>query len=148
MMNLCYTELKSIVRYIDGWDLDKMKPVDKLGMLDLQARATRLMGEISSITTPDLLKVKRSEVKKYKHKVKEIYKEWSEMKELYFFVGEDSHDDYFEILGIKPTSDWHEIRRAYRIKAKETHPDNHGGDDREFLKVQNAYEHLKTIYGG
>lgn len=50
--------------------------------------------------------------------------------------------DPFEILGIPPDSDRDKIRRAYRQRARETHPD-HGGDPDEFQAVQMAWEALR-----
>lgn len=53
--------------------------------------------------------------------------------------------DYFKILGIEPTDDLKVIKRAYRKKAKECHPDvNKKIDEEEFKKVSDAYDHLKN----
>lgn len=46
-----------------------------------------------------------------------------------------------EILGVAPGADAETVRRAYRERAKETHPDN-GGDPEAFKRVRWAYEHL------
>ena len=68
----------------------------------------------------------------------------------------DSFDDSFEdqefnpikrsrsheILGVDPDADRSEIKRAYREKILETHPDKVGGDGQEFIKVKQAYECL------
>ncbi len=50
---------------------------------------------------------------------------------------------YLSILGLKPGRDYSvtEIKKAYRRKAKETHPDR-GGTDADFIEVQKAYEWL------
>ncbi len=50
--------------------------------------------------------------------------------------------DYYEILGIKKNATIDEIKRAYRKKALECHPDKTGGDDTEFKKLNEAYETL------
>lgn len=47
-----------------------------------------------------------------------------------------------EILGVDPDADRSEIKRAYREKILETHPDKVGGDGQEFMKVKEAYECL------
>lgn len=49
----------------------------------------------------------------------------------------------FEVLGVDPGADEDEIRRAYRQRAKETHPDQ-GGTRRQFRKVKAAYEELSS----
>lgn len=48
---------------------------------------------------------------------------------------------YLSILGLKPGQDYSaaEIKKAYRRKAKETHPDG-GGTAAAFIEVQKAYE--------
>lgn len=55
-------------------------------------------------------------------------------------------DSYFyDLLGIEPGATAEEIKRAYKRRAKELHPDKTGGDpDKEnlFKQVKNAYETL------
>ena len=53
--------------------------------------------------------------------------------------GSKSND--FDILGIKPDASGDEIKKAYRNKVKENHPDR-GGDAVKFEKIQKAYEHI------
>lgn len=48
---------------------------------------------------------------------------------------------YHDILGIKANATEEEIKKAYRKKAIETHPDK-GGNEEEFKKVTEAYEIL------
>jgi hypothetical protein len=43
------------------------------------------------------------------------------------------------VLGVAPSATEAEIKRAYRKRALETHPD-HGGDADDFRRVQHAYE--------
>jgi len=38
-----------------------------------------------------------------------------------------------------------ELNRAYRRRARETHPDVPGGSEREFIRVRRAYETLKAF---
>lgn len=47
----------------------------------------------------------------------------------------------FDILGIKTTATEDEIKKAYRAKVKENHPDR-GGDAIKFEKIQKAYERI------
>ena len=48
---------------------------------------------------------------------------------------------YHDILGLKPGASEEEIKKAYRKKAVETHPDK-GGSEEEFKKITEAYEIL------
>lgn len=49
---------------------------------------------------------------------------------------------YYEELGIPPTAAAADIKRAYRKRATETHPDK-GGSDEAFARVAKAYDVLK-----
>ena len=46
------------------------------------------------------------------------------------------------VLGIDPEAEDAEIRRAFREKARELHPDAPDGDEAEFRRVRTAYERL------
>ena len=50
-------------------------------------------------------------------------------------------ENYYDILGIPKTASIDEIKKNYRAKAKEFHPDK-GGDAEKFQKIQKAYEVL------
>jgi len=54
--------------------------------------------------------------------------------------------DYYEILGINSASTLDEIKRAYRKKAREFHPDvNHDPEAKDlFIAITEAYEFLMT----
>ncbi|MFB6308722.1 MAG: J domain-containing protein [Haloarculaceae archaeon] len=47
----------------------------------------------------------------------------------------------YRTLGLEPGADQSAIKRAYREKVKEVHPDN-GGDEESFMAVKDAYERL------
>jgi curved DNA-binding protein len=49
--------------------------------------------------------------------------------------------DYYSILGIPKNASQDEIKKAYRKMAMKHHPDR-GGDQKEFQKIQEAYETL------
>lgn len=48
--------------------------------------------------------------------------------------------NYYDILGVLPSSSPEDIKKAYKQKCFETHPDRNDGKNEEFLKVQEAYE--------
>ncbi len=47
--------------------------------------------------------------------------------------------DAFEVLGLPSGADEAAVRRAYRRRVKEVHPD-HGGDEQAFQRLQEAYD--------
>jgi molecular chaperone DnaJ len=50
--------------------------------------------------------------------------------------------DYYKILGVDKNADEAEIKKAYRQKAHQHHPDKSGGDEAEFKRVSEAYSVL------
>lgn len=54
-----------------------------------------------------------------------------------------SKRDYYEVLGIGKSASADEIKKAFRRKAIELHPDKEGGDEEKFKEVNEAYEVLK-----
>lgn len=54
-----------------------------------------------------------------------------------------SKRDYYEVLGVGKNASADEIKKAFRRKAVELHPDKEGGDETKFKEVNEAYEVLK-----
>lgn len=58
--------------------------------------------------------------------------------------------DPFKVLGLERNASQPDIKRAYRQKAKELHPDVNGGDEEaaaKFAEVQSAYDMLTNPLG-
>lgn len=51
--------------------------------------------------------------------------------------------DYYEVLGVGKGASADEIKKAFRKKAVQYHPDKEGGDEAKFKEVNEAYEVLK-----
>lgn len=51
--------------------------------------------------------------------------------------------DYYEVLGVGKSASADEIKKAFRRKAVELHPDKQGGDEEKFKEINEAYEVLK-----
>ena len=57
-------------------------------------------------------------------------------------------NDPYSVLGITPSATEEEIKKAYRSKCKEFHPDLHPGDaaaEDKFNQVQAAYSEIMKI---
>src|SRR3989338_348382 len=50
--------------------------------------------------------------------------------------------DYYDILGVNKGATEADLKHAYRKLAQEHHPDKHGGDDKKFKEINQAYQVL------
>ncbi len=50
----------------------------------------------------------------------------------------------YQILGLNPGADADAVRKAYRKRVKETHPDTERGSEEAFKRVTEAYERLSN----
>tara|TARA_R110000824_G_scaffold102604_2_gene244103 strand:- start:54 stop:410 length:357 start_codon:yes stop_codon:yes gene_type:complete len=48
----------------------------------------------------------------------------------------------YEVLGVDEDSDDEDIKKAFRKKALQHHPDKPNGSKEEFIKIREAYEYL------
>ena len=89
----------------------------------------------------------KESAKKKKRKKKRKPKKKSNSKSTPPIVDEIlAHEDYYEILGTTKAAndDDQQLKKLYRKRAVQTHPDKTGGDRRAFDKVAEAYENLET----
>ncbi|MFB6123486.1 MAG: J domain-containing protein [Haloferacaceae archaeon] len=57
-------------------------------------------------------------------------------------TGTTTRTEAYRTLGLDPGATEAEVRRAYRAKVKEVHPDADSGDEEAFKRVNRAYETL------
>ena len=50
----------------------------------------------------------------------------------------------YEVLGVEPSADEESLRKAYRLRLRQSHPDT-GGDAAVFIQVQRAWELVGTV---
>lgn len=60
-------------------------------------------------------------------------------------VGDNQIAQLFAVLGIKPTHDIEVIKKAFRKKVKDNHPDIKGGNDKTFMRVKDAYDMIRKL---
>lgn len=53
----------------------------------------------------------------------------------------------YDVLGLDPGADPDSVKKAYRKKVKDVHPDTEEGNEAAFKRVQKAYERLRNGHG-
>jgi len=56
----------------------------------------------------------------------------------------DEPGDYYRLLGVPRNASLERIKRAYKLRARECHPDTTGGSTERFSALQRAYETLSN----
>ena len=54
--------------------------------------------------------------------------------------------DYYSTLGVARNASPEDLKKAYKKASMQHHPDR-GGDSNEFVKIQEAYERIKSERG-
>lgn len=52
--------------------------------------------------------------------------------------------NYYNILGVSEDASQEDIKKAFRKLSLKHHPDKNGGNDTEFKRINEAYQHLET----
>lgn len=60
-------------------------------------------------------------------------------------VGDNQIIQLFAVLDIKPTHDIEVIKKAFRKKVKDNHPDIKSGNDKTFMRVKDAYDMIRKL---
>jgi hypothetical protein len=70
-----------------------------------------------------------------------------EVRHLYaeMFDDEDATMGWADVLGLRPPFDMEDVRTAYRIRSKQSHPDA-GGSPGEFVRLNAAYESARAFF--
>jgi hypothetical protein len=51
------------------------------------------------------------------------------------FLKLPSNWNFYDVLGVKQNATYHDIKSAYKIKARQWHTDKHGGDEDDYYKI-------------
>lgn len=145
VIQFCYVKLKSLESDISNWKIDVLRDADKAEVLALLDRVRSLKHELDCISTLQLAKLSKKEVKDFDNRCQELLRQWKELRGLVGSMCDGAYSKYFKILKMKPTTDFEEIKKAYKKRAQAVHPDK-GGSEAEFLKVKEAYDKLKSAY--
>ena len=71
-----------------------------------------------------------------------------EIRHLYaemFLDADDAPSGWAEVLGLTPPFDMEDVRNAYRVRSKRSHPDA-GGSHGEFVRLNAAYESARAFF--
>lgn len=144
-IQFCYVKLKSLESDIENWKVDALRDADKAEVYALKDRIRGLRHELDGISTLQLSKLTKKEVKTFEDRCQDLLRQWKELRSIISTVSDNAYTKCFRILKMKPTTDWEEIKKAYKKRAQAVHPDK-GGSDKEFMELKEAYEKLKAAY--
>lgn len=144
-IQLIYAKIKTMEKDVKGWNIANLREADQREVARLLDRIYKLKCELDGISTLELAKMTTKDVKDIEGRLNALMGDWIELKNLIGFLCKSTTDKYFKILKMKPTSDFEAIKRAYKKRAHDVHPDR-GGNDKEFLKVKDAYDRLREEY--
>lgn len=146
VIQFCYVKLKTLESDIDTWEVDALRDADKAEVKALVDRIRRLKNDLDNLSTLQLIKLSKKEIKELDNRCFTLIQEWKELRYIIETIGTSTYSAYFKALKIKPTTDFNDIKKAYKKRAQETHPDHKGGSEKEFMKVKDAYDNLKAAY--
>ena len=133
-------------RWLDGGRLLSISPLQisltevntALSPLDLSSQAVQ--------TTDPKLKDFYLDWQQFELATEESVSEWMASFWTRMATGGEVAQQAYKALGLEDCADWDEVVKAYRKQASLLHPDR-GGDPQAFMKIQAAYETLKSHLG-
>lgn len=80
VIQFCYVKLKSLESDISNWKIDVLRDADKAEVLALLDRVRGLKHELDCISTLQLAKLSKKEVKDFDNRCQELLRQWKELR--------------------------------------------------------------------